>query len=78
MGNLGDGRRSRKPGPMKSDPQWVGRLEPRAIDKAFVERPARVEILQTVLTRFYRKGAIPGLPDGPQLSRAAAAEYGRD
>ena len=61
---------------MKSDPQWVGRLEPRAIDKAFVERPARVEILQTVLTRFYRKGAIPGLPDGPQLLRAA--EYRRD
>ena len=78
MGNLGDGRRSRKPGPMKRNPRRIDRLEPRAIDKPFAERPARVEILQTVLTRFYRKGAIPGLPDGPQLSRAAAAEYRRD
>jgi hypothetical protein len=77
MGNLGDGRRSRTPGPMKSNPRRIDRLEPRATDKAFVERPGTGEIVHRVLTRFYRKGRIPGLLDGPELSRIAVGEYHR-
>ena len=62
---------------MKRKPQRAGRLEPPAIDEAPAERPGTGEILQTVLTRFYRKGRIPGLPDGPELSQIATPEYHR-
>jgi hypothetical protein len=62
---------------MKLKPQRVGRFEPAASDKALAARPGTGEILQTVLTRFYRKGPIPGLSDAPELSRIAAAEHHR-
>jgi hypothetical protein len=77
MGNRGDSRRSGKSGAMKSEPYPLGRIEPRASDRALAERPETVEIVHTVLTRFQRKGRILGLPDGPQLWRVATAEYHR-
>ena len=63
---------------MKNKPYRFGRAEPRASDKALAERPVTVEIVHTVLTRFHRKGRIPGLAGGPELSSIATVEYHRD
>jgi hypothetical protein len=63
---------------MKSKPYRVSGVEPRAIDKALAQRPETVAMAHMVLARFHRRGRIPGLPEGPPLSRIAAAEYHRE
>ena len=63
---------------MKRKRDRLADVEPPAIDKALAERSGTAEIVYTVLTRFHRKGCIPGLLDGPRLLRIATSEYHRE